>query len=45
MLPLAALRVIEAGEALIRGVGNERELRSRRVKDKNRWGPSGKHKH
>jgi hypothetical protein len=39
-LPLFALRVIEAGEALIRSVGNERELRGCRVKDKNSWGPS-----
>jgi hypothetical protein len=38
-LPLAALRVIEAGEALIRGVGNERELRSCHVKRGDVGGP------
>jgi len=41
-LALAALRLSEAGEALIRSVGNGRGLRSCRVRDKTRWGPSGR---
>ena len=40
-LPPVALRVIEVGEASIRGVGNGWGLRRCRVKHKNRWGPSG----
>ncbi|BFG76926.1 hypothetical protein PTKU46_49590 [Paraburkholderia terrae] len=36
--------VCEAGEAQRKSAGNERGSRGRRVKRKNFWGPSGKHK-
>ncbi|BFG76925.1 hypothetical protein PTKU46_49580 [Paraburkholderia terrae] len=41
-LPLARVRVFEAGEAFIRSVGNERGQKCCRVKRKTLWGPSGK---
>ncbi|BDC38692.1 hypothetical protein PTKU15_19890 [Paraburkholderia terrae] len=37
-------RVREAGEAQRKSAGNERGSRGCRVKRKNLWGPSGKHK-
>ena len=43
-LPPTVLRVIEVGEALIQGAGNGRGLRSCRVKERTRWGPSGGNK-
>ncbi|BCF98343.1 hypothetical protein PPGU19_029120 [Paraburkholderia sp. PGU19] len=43
-LPLALVRVFEAGEAVIRSVGNEREQKCCRVKRETLWGPSGKKK-
>ncbi|BCZ80850.1 hypothetical protein PTKU64_45250 [Paraburkholderia terrae] len=39
-----AARAGEAGEAHRKSAGNERGSRGRRVKRKNLWGPSGKHK-
>ncbi|CAG9241679.1 hypothetical protein PCAR4_1090094 [Paraburkholderia caribensis] len=40
----AVVRGREAGEAHFKSVGNERRSRGCRVKRKNLWGPSGKHK-
>jgi hypothetical protein len=44
LVPRAATRAHEAGEAHRKSVGNEREQVRCRVKRRTSWGPSGKHK-